>query len=270
MSLSAETSVKTSARKGIVCLLLLALSACATQEISQGGLPVEKPQTNALQGARIHTELAGEYYARGQMGVAIEEVNEALRSDPNYAPAYNVLGLVYMDLREYKLAEENFERAIKLAPNDSDSHHNYGVFLCQHRRGQEAEAVRHFLAAIKNPLYATPDKSYVQAGMCSQQRGIDKDAIEFFQKALLIQPAQTQALLGLAQVHYKSGDLVAAKYALARHAQTATPTAESLWLGLRIERKSGDANAEASYAYQLQKRFPNSKEAIALQEKKYD
>ena len=45
--------------------------------------------------ARVHSELAAVYYELGNMSVALEEVKEAIRSDPNYAPANTVAGLIY-------------------------------------------------------------------------------------------------------------------------------------------------------------------------------
>ena len=253
-----------------VLVLVIVTGGCAGQSGQDGGLPTEQPQTDARRGAKIHTELAGEYYARGQMGVAIEELAEALRADPNYAPAYNVLGLVYMELREDVLAQQNFERALKISPNDSDTHNNYGWFLCKRKRDQTDLAVRHFMAALKNPLYTTPEKSYTNAALCSQSNGDSKSAEEFFKKALLTKPSYSQALLGLAEIYFKNGDLVAARDNISRYMQVATPTAESLWLGIRVERKIGDRNVEASYTLQLKKRFPNSKEALALSDGKFE
>jgi len=262
----------TKTRTVFVMLALAVLAGgCAGQSGQlQGGLAPEQSQTAARHGAKIHTELAGEYYARGQMGVAIEELAEALRSDPNYAPAYNVLGLVYMELREDVLAQQNFERALKIEPNNSDTHNNYGWFLCQRKRGQTDQAIQHFMAALKNPLYTTPEKSYTNAALCSQSNGDSKSAEEFFKKALLLKPSYPQALLGLAEIYFKNGDSNSARTNITRYMQIATPTAESLWLGIRIERKGGDHNVEASYTLQLRKRFPNSKEAMALRDGKFE
>ena len=38
------------------------------------------------------------------------------------------------------------------------------------------------------------------------------------------------------------------------------PTADALWLGLRLERKQGNRAAEAGYASQLRGRYPTSAE----------
>ena len=61
--------------------------------------------------ARVHTELAASYFELGNIPVALEEAKEALRADANYGPAHNVMGLVYAQLKEDRLAEESFRRA---------------------------------------------------------------------------------------------------------------------------------------------------------------
>jgi type IV pilus assembly protein PilF len=49
-----------------------------------------------------------------------------------------------------------------------------------------------------------------------------------------------------------------------------TPSAESLWLALRIERKLGERIAEQGLATQLRRRFPASPEYRALQRGEFD
>jgi len=235
-----------------VFLLLLGISGCASQ---QGREP-----TRSQASAKVHTELAALYYERAQLGVALEELRQALLSEPDYASAYSVRGLVHMALREDKEAEEDFQHSLHLDNINSEAHNNYGWFLCQ--RGRERESVKQFLAALKNPLYATPEKAYLNAGVCSRKVGETKDAEEFMQKALLLQPNMPEALLGLAELDFSNGDYAAAKSSFTRFAQDGSSnlTAENLWLAVRIERKLADRNAEDSYALQLRKRFPDARE----------
>ena len=208
--------------------------------------------------ARIHTELASAYFERGNMGVALEELRIAVDADPNYAQAYNVLGLVHMDLRENAVAQQQFERGLRLAPNDPDINNNYGWFLCQ--TGHEEQSIAYFLAALKNPLYKTPARSYVNAGLCSMKRNNERDAIDYFEHALRSEPDNLQALLNLASIQYKRGQMETARGLVARFNRRGEPTAESLWLALRIERKLGDRAAENVFATQLRRRFPGSQE----------
>ena len=72
-------------------LHLLWLGGCVQQPIDDG-ISNQAKSDRAHQSAKIHTELAAEYFNRGQLDVAIEEVTEALKAQSNYAPAYNVLG----------------------------------------------------------------------------------------------------------------------------------------------------------------------------------
>jgi len=213
--------------------------------------------------ARVHTELAGLYFERGQYGVALEEIEQALRSDRSYAKAYSVRGLVHMTLREDNQAEEDFKKSLSLDRSDSDTHNNYGWFLCQ--RGREKESIPHFMAALKDPLYPTPGRAFLNAGLCSRKIGNVKDAEEFLQRALAAQPGLPQALLALAEMSFASGDYVAAKKYFAGYSQNPDNlTAEQLWLAVRIERKIGDRNSEASYGMQLRKRFPDARETQLL------
>jgi type IV pilus assembly protein PilF len=101
--------------------------------------------------------------------------------------------------------------------------------------------------------------------VCARRRGDDAAAREFFQRAVTIRPNQPQALYQLAELSFEGNNFAAAQGYLRRLAQVAPGTADVLWLGLRVERKLGNALAEASYAQQLRKNFPQSKEAAALQ-----
>lgn len=242
-----------------IIVLALSQAGCASRGGGNSGSAKEQPTTRAQAIAKAHTELAAQYYERGQAGVALEEVGIALNADPKYAPAYNVRGLVRMTLREYQQADEDFRYSLQLDANDSDTHNNYGWYLCQ--QGRESESMEHFMAALKNPLYSTPAKAYLNAGLCARKNGKNREAEDFFQKALAVQFDMPEALFGLADLALASGDYAGAKSYFLRFSRT-TPslTAENLWLAVRIERKLGDRNAESNYAMQLRQRFPEARE----------
>lgn len=245
---------------------LFVLAACGTPRDGERATS-EHPDNRSNTSAKVHTELAGLYYERSQFGVALGEIEKALQSDRDYAPAYNVRGLINMALREYKDAEEDFQQSLKLDRRDSETHNNYGWFLCQ--RGREKDAIPHFMAALKNPLYETPERAWLNAGVCSKKAGNIKDADEFLQRALTLQPDLPQALLTMAELNFDNGDYVMAKKYFAKfHEKSGNPSAEQLWLAVRIERKVGDRNSEASYGMQLRKRFPDARETGLLMDGK--
>jgi len=260
-------------RRGLAALLVaVALGGCASNNIGD----VPEADTGAVIGekapprerARIHTELAGSYYQRGNLGVALSEARIAVAADSGYAPAYNLLGLVYSDLRETAAADEAFQKSLSINPNDPDANHNYAWFLCENKR--EPESIRYFMLAVRYPLYATPQKSYTMAATCAVRMGNDKDASEYLERALKLDPNYTPALITLAQLRYRRGELDSARNLVGRYNKIAEPTSESLWLAVRIERKLGDSSASTSYANQLRRRFPGSKEYQDLQKGKFD
>ena len=203
------------------------------------------------------------------MGVALDELRIATAADPSYAPAYSLLGLVYMELREESLAAQSFERA--LAPRADRRRHQPQLRpgSCA-RPSASRTSVKYFMQAVKNPLYATPWRSYSAAGVCTLRTGKPKEAEQYFERALRLQPDERAALLNLGQIRYKQGKIDEARRLVARYNKLDEPSAESLWLALRIERKSGERVAEQSYANQLRRRFPGSPEYQALQRGSFD
>ena len=256
--------------RGTALLSLVLIAGCASQP--------EGPTANtgtmtgevgdARNRARVHTELASVYYERGNMGVALEELRIAQAADRNYPQAHSLFGLVYMELRETKLAEESFQRALNLAPTDPEINHHFGWFLCQNAR--EKESIGYFMQAVRNPLYQAPWRSYAAAGSCSLRANNVREAEDYFQRALKLDPDEPTSLLQLGKIRYRQGDIADARRLLSRHMKLASPNAEALWLAVRIERRVGERVAEQSYANQLRRRFPGSPEYQALQRGQYE
>src|SRR5687768_10833013 len=164
----------------------------------------QEPVTNR-QRAEIHTELAAGYYERAQMNVALEELGIAEKLDPTYPRIYSLYGLVYAMLNDRPNAEQQFKRALELSPNDPDTRHNWGWYLCTH--GRERESIAEFDVAIRNPLYRTPEIALVNAGKCSAAFGDTSAADQYFRRALQLRPNDTAAAYNLALLSYKAGRL---------------------------------------------------------------
>lgn len=254
--------------------LLLALAGCATQPASNQG-PVAPPNTEIIGSptspqnrAKIHTELAMAYFRVGKYPFALQDARAAIAADPTYASAYSALGLVYMALRENRLAEDNFQQALRYSPNDPDINHYYGWFLCQ--TGREKESIGYFMHAAHDPLYQAPQKSYALAGVCEMRVGKDKAAALDFERALALQPNEPVALLQLGELRYRQGQLLEARKLVKRFNESIGPTAGSLWLAVRVEHKLGQTVAEAAYADELGRRYPHSPQYRKLQRGDYD
>lgn len=260
--------------KTIVAIwMALVLVGCTTigggsEQGAQQAVSAQPAESEQQQRAKVHTELGSLYLLDGRSAVALEEARIALSADPNYAPAYNLLALTHMALNETRLAEENFQKAMRLAPGDPEISNNYGWFLCQ--SGREQTSISHFMAAANNPLYTTPTKPYTNAGICSLRLKNDKAAEDYLLKALQLSPTNTQALFWLADIAYRKGRHSEARQWTTDIEKMMEPTAEVIWLALRIERKLGNREAEARYATQLRRRFLGSPEQRLLSQGQYD
>ncbi len=252
---------------------LFLIAACSSQKTQTSTeQPRSEPQavsSSPLERAKIHTELGVSYFENAQLGVALEELNTAVSADKTYAPAYNALGLVYMELKEDSKAEKNFRQAIRLDPSSSEAKNNYGMFLCQ--RGREKEGIQQLLGALKNPLYPTPEIAYKNAGLCARKAGDTKAAEGYFIQALKLNPKQPQALYSLAEIDYLRDDVAGAKQYISRYfTAVENPGPEALWLGARVERKLGDRTALANYGMQLRRRYPSAPETKAFLEGRFE
>ena len=257
---------------GLLACVLIA--GCVTQTSSTGGTRREssdsgrEPQFDARVRAKARTDLAGGYFELRNFGVALEEVRSAMAADPSYGPAHAMHALIQMELKDMAQAQVSFDRALRLDPQDPDLLHNYGWFLCE--TGRIDQGLERFTAAIRDPLYASPAKSYATAGLCLLRANRSAEAISRFESALRIDAGYAPAMLPLARLKYQGGDTEGARVLISRLGETVAQSAEAMWVALLVERRRGDAQAEASIGLQLRRRFPESREAQALQRGQYE
>jgi len=242
----------------ILLVVMLALTACA----GSGSPNVDKSDTPASRAALVNVELGAGYMGQGKNELALKKLNRALKEDPKLPSAHYVIAILYARLGEYDLADTHYRRAVSLGPDDPEAHNNYGTFLCGRNRLKEAD--EQFLAALKNPLYKTPEFAYTNAGICALRVPDEAKAEQYFRQAVQINPQFGDALYELAQLNFNKKRYLPARAYLQRNMEATQYNASVLWLGVRIERALGDNDTAAKYAKLLQTNFPNSKEAELL------
>ena len=224
--------------------------------------------TDAHKRAVIRLQLAVGYYQDGQFNTALDELKQALTIDPNFTDAHTVLALVYAELQQNDLAEKSFQRALQIEPDNSDLDNNYGWFLCQH--GREKESLTWFDRALKNPLYTQKAKPLQNAGVCANKLGDAALAEDYFRRSFEIDPSGSVAAYNLAVIYFDRKDLARARFYVSQVNNSPAPTAASLWLGARIERRLGNKTNEVALENQLERRFGDSREAQMQRRGNYD
>nr|WP_232062310.1 type IV pilus biogenesis/stability protein PilW [Variovorax sp. PBS-H4] len=258
----------TQALVSLVAAFLLA--GCATKDVSvpstagnAGGIVTDSDEGNARKRARLRLELAIGYFEQGQPTVALDEIKQALAADPNFADAYNLRGLVYMRLDDAGLAEDSFRRAIALNPREPNTLHNYGWLLCQQNRF--ADAQQQFAAALAISTYGDRAKTLMTQGVCQLRAGQRPEAERSLMQAYELDAGNPVIGYNLASLLAQREDWSRAQFYIRRINNGPAASAETLWLGIKIERRLNNRDAATQLAGQLQRRFPQSREAVAYE-----
>ncbi len=180
---------------------------------------------------------------QGNAGLAVELINKAVTSKPDFAEAYGNLAAAYRSLGDLDQAIASLRKALSQNPDNADhdaAHNNLGNALKELGKLDEAVAsFRHALAI--NPDYATAhnnlgtalsalgdldgaEESYHKAlaldpgsaelhnniGNALKDRGKPDEAVKSFQAALSIKPAYAEAHTNLGNALKDLGKLDAA------------------------------------------------------------
>ena len=245
-----------------------ALSGCASKigGGSSSGQPeilTESDEPETRKRARIRLELAVGYFEQGQTTVALDELKQSLVADPNFAEAHNLRGLIYMRLNDPRLAEESFRRALTISPRDPNVLHNFGWMLCQQSRYPESQQA--LSQAIASPIYGGRAKSWMAQGLCQARAGQVAEAEQSLQRSYELDAGNPVTGYNLATLLYQRGEFTKAQFYVRRLNNSELANAESLWLGIKVERKMENRDAMQQLAAQLRKRFAQSRELAAFE-----
>ena len=248
----------------LICLIIITLGLAGCDQTTGGMEQSFKPSVGTNDIAEINLKLGIAYLKRGEYEKSLTKLQKAQAADPRYPPIYNTLGVLHQQLGDKVTAEKYFRQALSLNSSDASTLNNYGQFLCQEARYDEAEET--FLKAARNPLYSTPEIALSNAGTCAVAQSRFDAAETHFRNALEKNPRVAVALIQMSQISYETASYMSARAYLQRYIETSPHTAKSLWLGIRIERVLGDKNILSSYILLLKNKFPDSEETELLKD----
>lgn len=243
---------------------LLVLAGCTT---TGGGGYAGAGGSDARHRAQTHLELAAGYLEHGQFQVAQNEAQIALKSDPSYADAYDLSGMVYMAQNDHENARAQFQRAMSLKKDNASAMHNLAWLMCQDRNYVEADAL--FAQALAAPNANRP-QTLLARGVCQARAGNGAQAEATLMQAYELDAANPITGYNLALLLFQRGDAERAQFYIRRLNNSELANAESMWLGIRVERQLGDRVAMEQLAEQLHRRFPDSLELSAYEQGRFD
>lgn len=235
-----------------LCFLLL--TACISS--TTGRAPPEKDEVDA---AQLNYQLGARYYQNGNYELARDRLLLSLELNPRSAMTHSTLALTYEALGNIRLATESYEKAVRMEPRNFDVQNTYAVFLCNQR--DFAAAQKSFNKAAGHPENDDAEVTLTNAGVCMVQKPDLVAAERYFRRALDRKPNYPEALLQLCLMKFKQEDYLGSRAFLQRFIGAGKTTAGVLYLGAQIEQKLGDERARSEYVNQLLRDFPTSTEA---------
>jgi len=255
----------------LFCTLFAALlvSACVSSETTTtlnnpSGL---KAEFDAKAAAQTRIKLALLYLQNKQMRQAKENLDIALQYQPNNANVLQIFAYYYQQVNENNKAEEFYNKSLSEDPQNGDTYHNYGAFLCGQGRYKEAENA--FLMAIKLPNYTRIAESYQNAAICAEAAKNLEKAIYYGEYALSYNPSNINLNLFLAKLNITVKKYQAAKLNLITFQHDSKATAESLWQWVRLSYAEGNETSVSKHGEQLTKLFPGTPQVLNYVNKKY-
>lgn len=251
----------------VILLSVYALNACQSTPLDDNGADdsgLEVRYSEAKESdnrvASLNAQLGAGYLAQGEYERALIKLNKSIRLDPNYALAHSYLGVLYSRLERPNKAEQQFDKALKLAPHAPSILNNYAIFLCEQKQFEESRKI--FSKVLNNPVYANRANAYQSAAWCALSNDKLDMSESLYRKALVLNPNSSRSLLGMAKVNYKRGDYYFSWNYFERYYRSSIPDADALWLGINIlnQLDDPDLNTLSSFELQLKSKYPDTDE----------
>ena len=247
-------------KKTFIAISFALLVAGCTTSAEKSAITTKKTsEPNFKEAAELNVQLAIGYIQRQQYKPARNKLEKSIEQNPDYLPAYKTLAYLYALLGLRDEAEEKYQEALELKPEDADLSNSYGAFLCS--LGKYDEAQERLRVAYNNPFYETRYLAESNAGSCYIKQNEYRKAEALLRKSLRVQPKLPGSLISMAEVGLKTERYLMARAYIQRYHAVQSPTAASLWIQIQAEKNLGAKDHYMKYARKLIQDFPDSDEA---------
>jgi type IV pilus assembly protein PilF len=238
-------------------LLLLAASLLAGC-VTTGNVDPMKTGKGREEARDAYVQLGIGYLQQGETERAKVPLKKALELDSSNADAHAALALVFQIEMEPKLADEHFRKAISQRRDDARLLNNYGSFLFEQKRYQEA--MERYTQAAQDNLYPERSRIFENLGLTALQLQQREQAKAYFERSLRLNSRQPRALMEMALLSFEDKQFVPARSYYESYLLLAPHDARSLLLGVRLAKVFEERDNAASLGLQLKRLYPGTPE----------
>ena len=241
-----------------ICIAAMHMQGCQT---TTSDTIVKKDPEKA---AKVRTQLAAEYIRTGDLDAAKRALDQALEAEPRDATANMMMGVLLQQegsRDNMEKADAYFKRAISINPKDAQARNNYGTYLYQ--MGRYNEAIEQLSIAGTTLGYEQRYRALENLGRIYLKVGDVANAEKTFKQALTVNRDSVVSMLELSEIFYLQRNIPSAtqlyeQYVRVMGQKNLSPRA--LWIGLRIARANNDTMGMQVLVNQLRALFPESQE----------
>lgn len=239
-----------------ICMSAIFITACQTQTTM-----VKKDPEKAV---KVRTQLAAEYIKSGDLDSAKRTLDQALEMNSRDSAANMMMGILLQQEGSkvsMDKAEAYFKRAISADPKNAQARNNYGTYLYQIERYNDA--IEQLNVAATTLGYDQRYKAFENVGRIYLKLGDMANAEKSFKQALQVNRDSYISMLELSEIFYLKQQTAAATQLyeqFVRGVGQKNQGARALWIGIRNARANSDTMGMQVLVNQLRALFPESPE----------
>jgi S1-C subfamily serine protease len=152
-------------------------------------------------------EKGDSFYSSGRYTEAIDAYQKAIEKDGKSVRAYNGLGVVYMELKDYENAERALKTAIRLNPDFAWVRSNLGLMYT--RTGRYEEAIPELMKAID--IMPDLEMAHLNLGYSYRWLRMYQKALDAYKEVIQLNPESADAHYALGMTYRDLNDLDSAR-----------------------------------------------------------
>ncbi|MCB1043481.1 MAG: tetratricopeptide repeat protein [Acidobacteria bacterium] len=188
-------------RLWIVVVMILAMLGCQSQNKKS------KTQTDAEASYEIalnNFKVGCAYINDHNYIEAIDYIKRAIEIDDHNFRYHHWLGLAYMLNGQASEALTEFQNALTINPESTDSLNNMAIIEIE--QGNYDQAYQYLKKVIQDSSYGQPQLAYFNLGLCLLNQEKYDQAVAAFEQAVRVEPQFFRAYLQIAEIHAVNGE----------------------------------------------------------------